>query len=74
MTGRLTKAQGSVIIDAPDGYFEADQHPSFWNRYGAPATHVAAEVQRPAHLVNGYTLAVAYMRDCRAARPQGAGE
>ena len=45
-----------------------EQHPAFWNVYRSPASNVAAEVQRPSHLVNGDTLAVAYMRDWRAAR------
>ena len=45
-----------------------DMHPSFWNEYMPPATFVAAEVQKPAHAVDGYSLAVAYMRDWRNSR------
>ena len=46
----------------------ADKSPGFWNEYTPPATFVAAEVQKPAHMVTGDTLAVAYMRDWRAGR------
>lgn len=45
-----------------------EQHPAFWNRYAPPATNVAALVQRPAHQIDGYALAVAYMRDWRASK------
>lgn len=46
----------------------ADLEPGFWCEYVAPTSHVAAEVQRPSHMVNGETLAVAYMRDWRQSR------
>lgn len=42
--------------------------PRVFANYVPPASHVAAEVQKPARMVDGYSLAVAYMRDCRARR------
>lgn len=62
----------SELIEADDR--PPAQHPAFWNTYTPPASHVAAEVQRPSHMVNGDTLAVAYMRDCRASRLRPAQE
>lgn len=62
----------SELIEADDR--PPAQHPAFWNAYRAPASHVAAEVQRPSHMVNGDTLAVAYMRDWRSSRRLSAQE
>lgn len=45
-----------------------DNHPSFWCEYEAPRSHVSALVQMPAYKIDGYSLAVAYMRDCRESR------
>jgi len=42
--------------------------PRFWCSYASPASHVLAEVQRPAHMVDGNTLAVAVMKDWRDTR------
>ncbi len=39
-----------------------------WPTYIEPASFVSALVQRPAEHVDGYQLAVAYMRDERAKR------
>lgn len=47
----------------PDRDPHPERHPAFWNSYTPPASHVAAEVQRPAHMVNGDTLAVACYRE-----------
>jgi hypothetical protein len=47
-----------------------DQQPAFWNEYTPPASAVAELVQRPAHTVDGYALAAAYIRDARWANKE----
>lgn len=39
-----------------------------WPNYVPPVSNVAALVQMPAHQIDGYALAVAYMKDERAKR------
>jgi hypothetical protein len=42
-----------------------------WPTYVPPKSAVSALVQMPAHLIDGYRLADAYMRDERKARKAG---
>lgn len=46
--------------------------PIYWNAYTPPATHVAALVQQPLHMISADKLVVAYMRDWRDARRNSA--
>lgn len=51
----------------------AERHDPFkdyggWPTYVPPKSNVARLVQMPAHQIDGYSLADAYMRDERAAR------
>lgn len=45
-----------------------DTHPAFWCQFVPPKSNVARLVQMPAHQIDGYLLADAYMRDERARR------
>lgn len=47
---------------------QPDQQPGFWNEYAPPRSAVAELVQRPSTQIDGYALAVAYMRDEREKR------